>query len=249
MDRLWGNTMRFESYYVHPESVADNHLSIRGDEFHHLSHVKRKNIGDLIRVVDGCGNAYESEIIGITKSEAQCKILENHFRMGEPDISLTVIQGMLKGGRFDWFVEKATEIGVNRIIPLTCERAVPSPGDQRLRRWRRIALSAMKQCGRSVLPEVTEPMALEETLAFAVEIPIRLIAHPGDSSQPLSIAPETGAKIAILIGPEGGFTDEEIALSLERGFTPVSLGPRRLRAETAGIVFSTMVMAQMKELE
>ncbi|NQT25104.1 16S rRNA (uracil(1498)-N(3))-methyltransferase [candidate division KSB1 bacterium] len=245
--------MHFESYYVNPEDVQDNQLIILGDELHHLARVKRKRIGDIIQVVDGCGKAYESEILEISKSEAQCKILSRQSGMGEASISLTVVQGVLKGDRFDWFVEKATEIGIRRIIPLTCERAVLNPGSNKVMRWNRIALSAMKQCGRCVLPEVTEPATMEEALTSGSEYPIQLIAHAGESSHPSSMVMKVNAQpnpqIMILVGPEGGFTDEEVALAVEQGFAPVSLGPRRLRAETAGIVFSTLIMSQMKELE
>lgn len=245
--------MHLESYYVPPENIQNGQFLLSGDELHHLSRVKRRRVGDRIQVVDGRGNAYESEILTISKSEALCRIHHVSRRKGETACSLTVAQGLLKGDRFDWFVEKATEIGADRIIPLTCERTVLNPSQQKVKRWRRIALSAMKQCGRSVWPDVTEPMALEDVWHFGEEIPVRLIAHAGDPGLSVSsvldktVPPDS--EIMLLIGPEGGFTQHEVALCVDRGFKPASLGPRRLRSETASVVFSTLVLSQMKELE
>ena len=240
--------MHFESYYVNPDDVRDDHLILIGDDLHHLSRVKRKKVGDFIQVVDGQGHAYKTEIMRISKTEAQCQIKRMVDYLGEPNISLTVVLGALKGDRFDWFVEKATEIGVSRIIPLICERTVSDPGPQKIKRWRRIVQSAMKQCGRSMLPEVTEPHSLKQTFLLGSAVDVRLIAHADDSSRPLSI-PLNVKSIMILVGPEGGFTDKEALMAQDHGFRPVSLGSRRLRAETAGIVFLTQVMSHMKELE
>lgn len=249
------NPMHFESYYVNPEDVdaGRGELIIRDEERHHLARVKRKRAGEVIQAVDGRGCSYESEILDMAGSETRCRIRSVRHGAGEPSVQLTVAQGVLKGDRFDWFVEKATEIGVSRIVPVLSERAVVDPGDRKRNRWRRIALSAMKQCGRSVWPEVTEPMTVQETLDSEARTPVRLIAHAGGSSVDCATAlgpkPKTASGMTLLVGPEGGFTDEEVRSCLGCGFTPVRLGPRRLRAETAGVVFAALILSGLNELE
>jgi len=245
--------MHWDSYYVDPAQVSGEELRIRGDELHHLGRVKRKQPGDRVRVVDGKGTAYEAEIVEITGREARCRILGTRRRIGEPLAQVTLAQGVLKGERFDWLVEKAVEIGVHRIIPVLSENTVTRPGTQKTARWRRIALSAMKQSGRCVLPEVTEPMPLPKVAALGVDCAFRLIADAGEGSVPVGTGNGSGKggspKALLLVGPEGGFTDAELSLARENGFLPVTLGPRRLRAETAGLVLTSLVLGRLRELE
>lgn len=242
--------MHRESYYIDPKQVIGEELRITGDELHHLGRVKRKQPGDIVWAVDGQGSAYEAEILEITKREALCRILKTRRRLGEPLAEVTLAQGVIKGERFDWLIEKAVEIGVHRIIPIQAEHAVLKVGAEKLFRWRRVALSAMKQCGRSILPEITEPKFFQKVVGMGTDCAVRFIAEAGDRSAPIRITKTTGSKKALLlVGPEGGFTDAEVALAMENGFTPMTLGPRRLRAETAGIVLASLVLGQLGELE
>lgn len=247
--------MQFESYYIPPESVSGDTLTITGDELHHLSRVKRKRSGEQIRAVDGVGNTYEAEILSISKQEAVCRILSTQRRQGEALTHITIAQSLIKGERFEWFLEKATEIGVSEIIPMTTERTIIKGNDKKLTRWRRIVLSAMKQCGRSVLPDMNEILPFKKVIALGADCSMRFIADAeADDVQPITEAasvPQTGikSKALVLIGPEGGFSREEISLAVENGFKPVSLGPRRLRAETAGIVSATLILSKTGDLE
>ena len=175
-------------------------------------------------------------------------------RIGEPVALLTLAQGVLKGEKFELLIQKATEIGVSRIIPMLSERTVADPGKNKKTRWINIAKSAMKQCGRSIIPEITNPLPLPKVLSRGIDCSYRFIAHADKDSKSLpyyfnSTDNLTNKKALIVIGPEGGFTKDEVTLACDQGFVKISLGPRRLRAETAGIVLSSLVLSQLGELE
>ena len=245
--------MHWESFYVDPKNVHGKALTIAGDEAHHLARVLRKQKGDSVWAVDGQGTAYEVQILHITRNEAQAKILQTRRRIGEPVAEISLAQGILKGERFDWLVEKATEIGVRTIIPLMTENAETVAGPQKLSRWKRVAMAAMKQSGRSVLPEVTPMKSFEDILSMGTDCHCRLISHSGVGSKALAVteltSPKFKPKALILVGPEGGFTESEVEQSRDHGFQPISLGSRRLRGETAGIVVSSLVLSRWGELE
>jgi len=134
------------------------------------------------------------------------------------------------------------------------EKTIVKPGKNKKTRWTNIARSAMKQCGRSILPEITKPLSLNKVLSRGIDCNFRFIAHANKDSKALqhylcSKDSISNKKVLIVVGPEGGFTEEELKLAEEQGFKKISLGPRRLRAETAGIVLSTLVLSQLGELE
>jgi len=246
--------MHWESYFVEPKNVFKDELVISGKEAHHLSRVMRKKTGERIWVVDGEGGAYEVEIADKDKKQIHCTILQKRRRVGEPVAHLTLAQGVLKGEKFELLIQKATEIGVSRIIPLLSKRTIVKPGKNKKTRWTTIARSAMKQCGRSIIPEITKPLPLQKVLSQGIDSSLRFIAQAHESSKPLyHYFTESKSffrkKALIVVGPEGGFTEEEVRLAQEQGFQKVSLGPRRLRAETAGIVFSALVLSRLGELE
>ncbi|MFC1569818.1 RsmE family RNA methyltransferase [bacterium] len=240
-----------ESYYVDPKNIKDDHLTLIDQEVHHLLRVKRHKKGDIIWAVDGNGSAYEVELINLSKSTALGHIIQIRRKLGEPMAELTLAQAMIKGERFDWVIEKCVEIGVRRIIPLMSDKTILKAGSGRLNRWKRIALGAMKQCGRSMLPEITEPKSIKQVSAMGADCQHRFIAYAGQDSQSIHIEKPDNhltPKAICMVGPEGGFTDFEIEMARENGYTPISLGNRRLRAETAGIVLSTIILSQWGEL-
>jgi 16S rRNA (uracil1498-N3)-methyltransferase len=244
-----GEMNRHDIYYVSPRNVRGDHVIFTDDEVHHLSHVKRHKKGDQVWAVDGEGGAYEIELTDISVTRALGKIKQTRRRVGESLSELTLAQAMIKGDRFDWVIEKCVEIGVHRIIPLITENTIVKGGSGKQTRWTRIALGAMKQSGRSVLTEICEPREFKKALSMGTECGTRLIAHAGPDSQPIRIGhPDKRSKGIALVGPEGGFTEEEIGLAADHGFIQVSLGPRRLRAETAGIVISTIILSAWGEL-
>jgi 16S rRNA (uracil1498-N3)-methyltransferase len=224
-----------EYFYARPESVTPPTLTIAGEEFSHMTHVMRMREGDAIRVVDGIGNSYEALITSITRESALCTITSATRRLHEPARSLTLGAGMLKNpSRFDYLVEKAVEIGVARIVPIITERTIPRSA--KTERWQKLCVAAMKQSGRCVLPEVLKPVPFAEFIATAGKDALKFIPH-GQAETLLIPGGAGGSGPAVVcIGPEGGFSESEVAAAVAAGFIPVSLGARRLRTETAALV-------------
>ncbi len=228
-----------EYFYVPAEYIIDHHIAIEGEEAKHISRVLRKQPGDKIWVVDGMGRAFEVIIRIVAPEMIECEIEFEHHHLHEPDIDVTLAVAQLKNpSRMDWIIEKATELGVRTIIPLQTSRTIArSPKEDR---WNNIAMAAMKQSGRCILPKITAPKDLKNILANPAEYDMKLIPYER-TDHILFIAealknrkpPRTAM---ILIGPEGGFTDEEIQMAEKAQFTQVSLGRRRLRTETAAII-------------
>jgi 16S rRNA (uracil1498-N3)-methyltransferase len=231
-----------ETFYVEPAQVEAASLTLTGDEQRHLVRVLRAAPGQRIAVVDGAGGSYDAVIASITRDVVRCTIEQRHPGRNELPVSVTVAAALLKNpGRFDLVVEKATELGVARIVPLRTERAIPSAA--KAERWSGLALAAMKQCGRCVLPVVEAPVEFERFVSSAPAGALKLIPHE-QARHPIAAALSgcAGRDIVVCIGPEGGFTDGEIALAAGAGFTPVSMGSRRLRAETAAVTALAAVM-------
>jgi len=229
-----------EYFYTPPNCITGDELVLDGEEFSHLTHVMRKQVGDTIRVVDGCGQVYDVRIIEVRKHLARCSILARQERLHEPPTELTVAAALLKSpSRFDYLVEKTTELGTRRIIPLLTKRTIPRSGKRD--RWQKLAISAMKQSTRCVLPTITELMSFADFVSAVSPESLKLIPHQEVERQ-ISDVHRGQPSIIICIGPEGGFTDEELDRASEAGFISVTLGPRRLRAETAAVVASAAVL-------
>lgn len=233
-----------EYFYTPPHLIGGDHLAIEGEEFSHLTHVMRKGIGDVLLVVDGEGGAYEVTITEIAHRSARCSIHRRHHRLHEPDVKLTLGVGILKNAsNFDFLVEKTTELGVTTIVPLQTERTIPHHA--KAERWQKIALSAMKQSGRSVLPLVTPLTRLAEFLERKTDAELQLLPYEHIEVPSLAqvVRSQHVSSAAVCIGPEGGFSEQEVAMARAAGFRPVSLGPRRLRTETAAIVATAVLMS------
>lgn len=231
-------------FYTPPHLITASELSIDGDEFVHLTHVMRKKPGDAIRVVNGTGTAYDVTLAEISKRIARCEITATHPRLNEPAIDVTLGVAILKNAsKFDFLVEKVTELGVNTIVPLLTERTIPHHA--KIDRWQKLALAAMKQSCRCVLPTVYSLRSFTDFITSAAPVDLKLILHE-KSSQPITAALSSGAyhSVVLCVGPEGGFSDEEVGFALGKGFSPASLGQTRLRTETAGIVGVAMVVGR-----
>jgi 16S rRNA (uracil1498-N3)-methyltransferase len=244
-----------EFFYTEPENISQNSVRIKGDELTHLARVVRKKVRDVIEVVDGRGNLYTAVLTQITSQFAEGEIQKRSRYIGEPNFQLTLAQAITKSNRFDWVVEKGTEIGISTFIPLLCEYSIVEETASRLDRWKKIAIAAMKQSARSILPEITPAQTIHDIIRKKGLLKLGLIAHSGEGARGLS---ETLAELKLktlqlksaimLIGPEGGFAANELKAAIENGFYQFSLGPRRLRSETAGIVASAILMELMGEM-
>ncbi len=244
-----------EIFYTPPENIMQDRLRITGDELAHLSRVVRKKVRDVIEVVDGRGNCYTAVLTGITPRFAEAEVQKRSRFIGEPNFQLTLAQAVPKGNRFDWVIEKGTELGVAIFIPLLCQYSIIEPSARRHDRWKKIAIAAMKQSVRSVLPEIKSPQTLQEVVRSTGMMQLGFIAESGEGAKGLSelvqdlrarSMPLTSA--ILLIGPEGGFSNEELQFAQEAGYHRFSLGRRRLRSETAGLAATAILMELIGEL-
>jgi 16S rRNA (uracil1498-N3)-methyltransferase len=231
-------------FYVAPRQLdlERSRALIDGDEFHHLTRVLRSRVGDRIDITDGAGLSAQMTVDSIGKRSLEGTIREC-VRVAPPSTSVTVAISMLKAPhRFDLFLEKATELGIDRIIPMTTHRTVSNPSagkaERKAERWRSIVQAAARQCRRFYLPEVSEPLGFADVLLLS-GYDIRLIPWESEVRQP--VFEPAGKRILFLIGGEGGFTDEEVAAAELAGFAPVTFGNTILRAETAGIFAVALV--------
>lgn len=230
-------------FYTNPENIENKKIIIDTQEFKHLTHVMRKKMGDFIKVVDGKGNAYDVILKEMTAKRAVGEIIATYTNHNEPSLSVTLGVGILKNpSKFDFLVEKVVEIGVNNIVPLTTSRTIPSHA--KIDRWQKLAISAMKQCGRSYLPRIHPLIKLCDFLKEYNEYDLKLVAHQelGKISRMEKFVTPSIKSIVVLIGPEGGFDENEIEQCLESGFVKINFGCRRLRTETAAIVAASTLL-------
>ena len=240
-----------EFSYVPPDRIVGNSAYVPdGDERNHLARALRKKTGDSVHFVDGEGWIYEGVLIRM-KPELEIEILDRREDGEAESAEVTLVPALLKGSRLDTVVEKATELGVAGIIPMRSSRTVAGggePGGQRLERWRRIALSAMKQSLRARLPLIVPAMSLQEVVDTVSSYDLALIASEEEREGGPTLRSGLVAnarRILLMIGPEGGFAREELAMAQEAGLQPISLGRSRLRADTASIAGLTLLMAAL----
>ena len=230
--------MTMEYFFVDKHDVHGMTLILRDEASKHLARVLRKRVGDHVFVTDGADMMYEVAIVRMEKDEVECDIVDAKMKVNEPKIEVALAVSLLKNpSRVDFLVEKAVELGVRTIIPMACERTIPE--HEKHTRLEKIALSAMKQCGRCYLPKIIDLMEFETLVNHAQGYTLRLIPHEKTEQSQfvgsvLKHHEQTGS-VLILIGPEGGFSEEEISLAGREGCIPISLGPRRLRSETAAL--------------
>jgi 16S rRNA (uracil1498-N3)-methyltransferase len=210
---------------------------------HHLARVLRATTGDTLTLFNGEGGEYEAVITHIDKKGVDVEIRSFNTRDAESPVEIILAQGIARGEKMDFIVQKAVELGVTTIIPLITERCnVRLEGEReekRLQHWQSVISSACEQSGRNRLPAITAPLAFKEWLP-QVQADLRFVLSPHVDKK-LSEAMSSPASILLLIGPEGGLSDQEVAMAIGQQFLPLNLGPRVLRTETATIaVLSVM---------
>lgn len=223
------------------QAVPENGwVTLQEDTSKHIIQVLRMKQGAQVQLTDGKGNLFTTQITAGHKRNTQVKILSAHS-LGPPVPAVSVAISLIKNtGRFEWFLEKATELGVQEIIPLVCERTEKQ--HFRAERIRNILTSAMLQSRQVWLPRLHEPVAFTSFIPQCSQ-PQKYVAHCLETDRrTLSDAAKNKKASVVLIGPEGDFTQAEIALALQHHFIPVTLGQTRLRTETAGIVAATLLM-------
>jgi 16S rRNA (uracil1498-N3)-methyltransferase len=227
-----------ERYFVDSQITSDRAV-LSGAEAHHLLHVMRAACGSAVTLFDGTGWEFEAVVESAKRTEVELSIVARQLVDREAATALTLGVALPKGDRQKWLVEKATELGVARLVPLETQRGVVQPGENAFERLRRAVIEASKQCGRNRLMEISAPQAWEEFLAANYHVAWRLVAQPGEKLQSWT-AQE--ASIVAAVGPEGGITEDEIALAGSLGWQMIGLGPRTLRIETAAIALAARLI-------
>lgn len=234
--------MTLRRFVVGPGAIQADRVRFDPEEAHHLARVLRLRPGAVVEAADGVGRVYTVRLETVAAREAWGVIVGEAPPSRESPCAITLAQAILKGDRMAWLVQKATELGVARIVPLETARVVAhvpvEGGVGRRSRWERVAREAVKQCGRSAVPVVEPPRTLGEVLAGAAGHEAVWLCWEGGGTPVGALARRTGRvrRFLLLVGPEGGFTDDEVARAQEAGASLVGLGPRTLRAESAGLV-------------
>jgi 16S rRNA (uracil1498-N3)-methyltransferase len=233
-------------FYVPEIGPAGSASPLPPDEAQHLIRVLRLSIGETIHVFDGRGREHLATVEALTKSDAIVRLGDATAAAPEAPVEITLAMALLKADKFDDVVRDATMLGVTRIQPIGTTRAeVPAARTSRVDRWRRIAISSTKQCGRAVVPSVDEPITFSEFVGQPVAERLLMLTEPGlegaISTQTLAADPAP-TSVALLVGPEGGWAEAEQRLALECNATLVTLGPRTLRAEAAPLVALSVLL-------
>jgi 16S rRNA (uracil1498-N3)-methyltransferase len=235
-----------ERFFVQQPIVSDRAV-VAGPEAHHLIHVMRARPGMRVVLFDGSGAEFTAEVRDVRRNAVGLAVLNREWIDRELPLRLVLAVALPKGDRQKWLIEKAVELGVAEVVPLVTARGVAQPVAQALERLRRTVIEASKQCGRNRLMQLSEPRSWAELMASTGDIPQRLLAHPEgqpgarDSSFPLP--PSSFPAVALAVGPEGGFSADEVEVAMAAGWRRVGLGARILRVETAAIFLVASVVA------
>ncbi|MDO4299830.1 MAG: 16S rRNA (uracil(1498)-N(3))-methyltransferase [Clostridia bacterium] len=239
-------------FFVNSENINDHIITLDGENAKHIGNVLRAKKGDTITVCDGEGRDYECEITEITKKTVTAKITDIFTNDNEPDIKITLYQGLPKADKMELVIQKCIEIGVDRIVPVKTEHTVvklEGKEEKKLQRWNKIAESAAKQCGRGKIPVVDSVMSFKEAISEAASLDGAIIPYEKERENSLKTFAKgfKGKSIGIFIGPEGGFSNKEIDFALSKGVQSVTLGKRILRTETAGLVTSVILLYELED--
>jgi 16S rRNA (uracil1498-N3)-methyltransferase len=230
-----------EYYYTQKSNIDINNNTLKLDnfEYKHLIKVLRKKVGDLIKITDGERNIFDCKIVNITKGEIFCSIIEKHFNLYEPEINLKLYLAPLRNNtRLEFAIEKAVELGVICIQPVITEFTVnkSSFSKNKMERISKILISAIGQSQRCLLPEFGNVISFEEMIKSTKSSPNKVIMYEFADISEKSGIDKNFKEISLLIGPEGGFSKQEINILVKNKWQTHSLGQRKLRAETAAIV-------------
>lgn len=245
-----------QNFFVIPSQVEKDKIFIEGSDVNHMKNVLRMHVGERLMISDGNNRRYLCEVAGYEeKLKAELRILEEQPADTELSSRIYLFQGLPKQEKMELIVQKCVELGVYEIIPVVTRRCVVKLDDKKAKkkteRWQQIAESAAKQAGRGIIPQVKEPVSLEEALRRAKELDVVLIpyelAEGIAETKRIIEAIEPGQSIGIFIGPEGGFEKEEAEYARKTGAKEITLGRRILRTETAGLTIVSVLMFHLEE--
>lgn len=244
-------------FFTEPENINEDSARILEDAGH-ITRVLRMEPGEKILLFDGSGYEYLAELTCIDAKECIASILQKTYSEQEPDISVTIFQGIPKSGKMESIIQKCVELGVSDIVPTSLDRCVAKlesgkKENEKLKRWNKVALEAAKQCGRGKIPKVLPPMTFKDaiekmkTMDLAL-MPYEMLGHQGDMSLKRVLSGTDCKSIGIIIGPEGGFSDAEAKIAEDSGLAMVGLGKRILRTETVASTMLSIIMYEKNQI-
>lgn len=241
-------------FFVTPDAVGDAAIRITDrEDLHHMTKVLRLKPGDEIEVSDGTAWEYRGVLRLVTTEESVADIVDKQAFAREPGIQITLFQGMPKQGKMELIIQKAVELGVSRVVPVFTDRSVVTDNgkmDKKIQRWQKIADEAVKQCRRGKIPEIGEDLNFSQMAEQLKDYDCVLFPYENEEDRSLKAGlrslTEKPKNLAIIIGPEGGFSDREAALLKEKGALCVTLGKTILRTETAGLAAIAMVLYELE---
>jgi len=232
--------LRMQRYFINPEQFSEQQVQILGDDVYHIVKVMRMSIGDQIIVSDGQGRTAIARLTDLSPDRVYAEVVSMQDEQRELPVRVTIGQGLPKGDKMEWIIQKGTELGAYAFFPFESERAIVKldarKEGKKLERWNKIAKEAAEQSHRGVLPEVLAPLSFKQAINEAPNYTASVIAYEKEGSRSLHEVCESlsvGDSLLVLIGPEGGFSEKEVQAAQEKGCISVSLGPRILRTETA----------------
>jgi len=240
-------------YAPHPK-IENGILKVEGDEVRHIRKVLRLRTGDGLSVFDGSGKEYEGVIVEEGPSTISILVRSISSSRKESALEITLAQSLLKGEKMDYLIQKATELGVKRILPFISSRSIPllerAKRIERHRRWKKIAVEASKQCGRGIIPEIDPPEDYLQLLEFVPKGILRFILWEKEGERLKQVLKRPGRESGILfiVGPEGGFSREEVEEAERAAFVPVTLGERILRSETASLCLLSILQYEWGDI-
>lgn len=243
--------MRLTRVHVPGPLTSGGRHTIEGDAANHIARVLRLERGDPLTVFDGRGGEYAARIEELRKGAVIVAVADRSTAVRESPLSLTLAQGVSRGERMDWVVQKATELGATSIVPVLTERTVvrldAKQAERKLLHWQGIAAAACEQSGRDRLPAVAAPLSLAEFLRAVDSRATRVLLSPAARLRVADL-PRPDGEVVVLIGPEGGLAEAEQQAAVAAGFAPVRLGPRVLRTETAAVAALTLLQHHFGDL-
>lgn len=243
-------------FFIPPQWINQDKVVIKGKQVHQLRNVLRMAKGDRILVLDNSGWQYEVELRSVDQKQVEGVVREKSLSLSEPGTQIALYQALLKGEKFEFILQKGTELGIASFVPMACERCVAGlangVSDRKLNRWQRIIAEAAEQSRRGKLPLLKPVLPFEQACQSAVGL--SLLAWEGEQSLGLRAAlrgqkAEDTSSVNLFIGPEGGFYPAEVEFARACGVLPIALGSRVLRAETAGLVAATAVLYEYGDLD
>ena len=241
-------------FFVEPERIGSEQATITGPDVNHIRNVLRMKPGEAVRISDGRGSCYDGIIEALQNDEVVVRLSGEKIESTELPVETVLFQGLPKSDKMELIIQKNTELGVSAIVPVSTSRAVvkldEKKADSKVKRWNGIAEAAAKQSKRTLIPEVRPVMNFKQALLEASAFDVKLMPYENAEGMAFTrkcigeIKP--GSKVAIFIGPEGGFSEEEVEAAGAAGFVPITLGRRILRTETAGMSVLSMLAYELE---